>query len=351
MSELFRNFVFTLNNYTDLDIQVLLSYKCKYMLFAKEIAPTTGTPHLQGYCELAKRTRFNTLLATLPKTIHIEPRRGTQDQAINYIKEPIDKPVPTELYEVGEPNRQGTDVGPTALETARQLLTDNLPIDPMIHNIGVIKAYERISKYWPSSRYHSDMELSRIWIHGPGRSGKTSTAYRICHGFRTYKCDCISKGWFDGYDNHEAVILDDYEPDKYDTKSFKLLLSLLDKYPLRVEVKGSTVNWNPTTVIITSQHPPWHYYKDFSAHDPGTPEYWNSHELLRQLMGRLDEVIEIKGDTPVKYPRVGVFKDVINAEGASVVLPSNFRNNRNNTCQDDIEERSYNQDMRGKQEE
>lgn len=312
-----NNFVFTLNNYTKVDIDQLLCFKCKYMLFAEEIAPTTGTPHLQGYCELSKRTRFGTLVQDLPRGIHIEPRRGTQAEAIAYIKTPKDKPTPNkeQTYEVGEPRSQGKDVTESCLEIARNLLRVQQPIDPSIHNIGVIKAYERLSKYWPVSRNNSVNELSRIWIYGPGGSGKTRTAYLYTRSYRTYKCDLFTKGWFDGYDNHEAVILDDFNPSREDRETFKLLLSILDRYPLRVNVKGSSVNWNPTMIIITSQRPPWEYYGD-----PMTfrerPEVWHTDEELRQLMRRIDLVVTTKGNDKVKYPPV--------LEVASVVLPSNF---------------------------
>lgn len=282
------------------------------MLFAKEVAPTTGTPHLQGYCELDRQTRFDTLVKQLPKGIHIEPRFGTQDQAIKYIKAPIDKPVPhpDDLCEVGEPRTQGTDVGRSALEEARELLRTRTSIDPNQHNIGTIKAYERLAKYWPNSRSYSDSELSRIWIYGPGRSGKTSTAYKLCADAGSiYKCDLFSKGWFDGYDNHEAVIIDDYEPFDSTPEQFKLLLSVLDQYPLRVEVKGSSINWNPRIIVITSQFPPWKYYNKYNQPNPHLPEFWARDVQLRQLMGRLNKVIEVRGKSHVDFPTPIVQED------------------------------------------
>jgi len=49
--ETFRNWVFTLNNYTDEDIARLASpyEQVKFIAYGKEIAPTTNTPHSQGY--------------------------------------------------------------------------------------------------------------------------------------------------------------------------------------------------------------------------------------------------------------------------------------------------------------
>lgn len=321
-----RNFVFTLNNYSEVDIRQLLDYKCQYMLFAKEVAPTTGTPHLQGYCELSKQTSFGTLIQYMPRGIHIEPRRGTQDQAIAYIKTPRDKPIPnqSDLYEVGERRTQGTSMSQSALETARELLRVRSPIDPEIHGIGVIRAYERLQRYWPTSRDNSDDEFSRIWYYGPGGSGKTRAAYIYAGSYRTYKCDLIESGWFDGYDNHEAVILDDFNPDPDNDAQFKLLLSLLDKYPLKVNVKGASVNWNPKKIVITSQRPPWDYYGDPMTFTED-PDVWDKHEKLRQLMRRLDLVIKLDSNTNVRYPPV---VESVDSKLVRLVLPNKFKVSR-----------------------
>lgn len=50
-----KHFNFTMNNYDELMIvylQNFLSSKCDRWIFQEEIAPTTGTPHLQGYFRL-----------------------------------------------------------------------------------------------------------------------------------------------------------------------------------------------------------------------------------------------------------------------------------------------------------
>lgn len=46
-----RNYIFRLSNYTDSDVATLstLDKQTRYIVFGKEICPTTGTPHLQGY--------------------------------------------------------------------------------------------------------------------------------------------------------------------------------------------------------------------------------------------------------------------------------------------------------------
>ena len=53
----YRNFCFTVNNYTDSQIKGLDNYNCNYLVYGLEIGKL-GTPHIQGYIEF-----------THPKTI------------------------------------------------------------------------------------------------------------------------------------------------------------------------------------------------------------------------------------------------------------------------------------------
>lgn len=46
-----RHFVFTCNNYTDEKIRLLSNLNYRYLVYGKEVAPTTGTPHLQGHVD------------------------------------------------------------------------------------------------------------------------------------------------------------------------------------------------------------------------------------------------------------------------------------------------------------
>jgi len=44
-----RHYCFTLNNPTPEERNALASLECVYIVYGNEIAPTTGTPHLQGF--------------------------------------------------------------------------------------------------------------------------------------------------------------------------------------------------------------------------------------------------------------------------------------------------------------
>lgn len=82
-----RSMVFTLNNWTDAIVDDLVKWattNCRYLVYGKEIAPTTGTPHLQGYCQLNKQTRLSTLSKLFKWRTDIT--RGTPQQASDYCK-------------------------------------------------------------------------------------------------------------------------------------------------------------------------------------------------------------------------------------------------------------------------
>lgn len=60
--------------------------KCKYICGQLEEGKETGRAHIQGYIELSEGTSLRTLKKKVFKndSVHIEKRRGTQDEAIKY---------------------------------------------------------------------------------------------------------------------------------------------------------------------------------------------------------------------------------------------------------------------------
>lgn len=74
-----RAFCFTLNNYTDVDVDALMDISFEYLCFGFEEAPVTGTPHIQGYIymhSVKTLIQMNELL----KRAHFEHAKGTRQQ-------------------------------------------------------------------------------------------------------------------------------------------------------------------------------------------------------------------------------------------------------------------------------
>lgn len=57
--------------------------------------------------------------------------------------------------------------------------------------------------------------------------------------------------WFDGYEGQHTIVLDEF----YGWVQYDLLLRLLDRYPLKLQVKGGMVECAATKFIFTSNKP------------------------------------------------------------------------------------------------
>lgn len=87
MNRTVRRICFTINNYdaeTEERIKNFIIENCQYGIFGREICPTTGTKHLQGFLNLKNPTRFNKVKSSLHNTAHLEKANGTDIQNKEY---------------------------------------------------------------------------------------------------------------------------------------------------------------------------------------------------------------------------------------------------------------------------
>lgn len=103
-------------------------------------------------------------------------------------------------------------------------------------------AYDSRARDWRTDVY---------WFHGTTGTGKTRTAYRIT-GEDVYFCN-ESLLWWDGYDGHKDIIIDDF---RASFCKLEYLLRLCDRYPFRVAVKGAYRCFLAKRIFITSSHSP-----------------------------------------------------------------------------------------------
>lgn len=94
---------------------------------------------------------------------------------------------------------------------------------------------------------------------GPSGTGKSRRAWDEAGAGAYAKCP-RSKFW-DGYQSHDAVIIDEFRGGI----DVAHLLRWFDRYPVRVEIKGSTRPLNAKGVWITSNIPPVSWYPDLDA--------------------------------------------------------------------------------------
>jgi adenylate kinase family enzyme len=116
-----------------------------------------------------------------------------------------------------------------------------------------------------------------VWISGASGIGKSKLAYEMAGEENTYTCMKTGR-WFEGYDAHETVIIDDI---RKDFMKFAEFLQLIDRYTFRVECKGGSRQFLAKKIIITSIYPP--------------EMLWSTREDIYQLTRRIDEQITFQG--------------------------------------------------------
>jgi len=242
-----KNWCVTINNYTD-DVlgafKIFVTDQCNYGICQLEIAPTTLTPHIQAYVQLKEKKRLTFIKGFFP-TAHLEKARGTAEQNVEYCS----KEGGTGLWSHGNYISEGKCRG---LEDAIALIKQGGTLSTVAndlsdtwvkHHRGLIELAGRIS-------LRRDFVPEVFWFYGATGTGKSrEAASQAPEAF--YKMG--GNKWWDGYDNHEAVIIDDY---RRDLCTFSELLRMLDRYPYRLEVKGGSCEFAARRIYITTPKSP-----------------------------------------------------------------------------------------------
>lgn len=240
---------FTLNNYTEDErsaIQELCaSGSVQYLCFGEEVGGINAVPHLQGYLELSRKSRLGGVkgLRGLSRA-HLECRRGTSQQAIEYCrKDGI-------FSEYGIRKQQGRR---TDLESCRDLLLTTGSIHAVAeHHFNLYIQYRRgFESFLHLQQKPRTAPTMGYWYWGPTGSGKTRKAFAVGKQLGdVFFTPDIRGQWFDGYTGQESVIFDDLTIQ--DRPPIALLLRLLDRYPLQVPIKGGFTGFTSRRVFFTS---------------------------------------------------------------------------------------------------
>jgi len=260
MTDRLRNFCFTCHDVAKFD-ELMKYEKAKYIVIGREICPTTGKPHLQGYCELADKVSFSVIAG---KFGHIEKRRGTPQQAADYCKKE------------GSYQEAGTMSNPgkrTDLESVCTMVVEKKKIEENALEFPVtfVKYHKGITELMNLTRSNRTEKPTVIWLWGLAGVGKTRYASDR-HSDRYIKDGTM---WWNNYTQQEAIIIDDFDG-KW---PFRDLLRLLDRYEYQGQTKGGYVKINSPFIYITCEFPP--------------TKYWRENELT-QVTRRLDQILELK---------------------------------------------------------
>jgi hypothetical protein len=273
-----RNYVWTLNNYTPEEEKQIISCASSsqftYVTFGRE-SGDEGTPHLQGYCELAG-ARTGSWLKRQPgfARVHYETRRGTSEEARTYCQKDGD------FFEAGTARQSRRQRSRTDLAEVKEAIDEGKSeLYVAEHYFSQWVQYRRSFKAY----YELRRAAKRSWksfvnvIWGGTGLGKTRFVYQ------QHPDDDIwvypGRGWFDGYSGQRIALFDDFRGDL----EISTLLQVLDRYPLDVPIKGGHVNWNPRRIYITSNVMPALWYESLDG---------ESRAALFRRLDRIDVVNE-----------------------------------------------------------
>lgn len=271
-----RGWCFTINNYADETIAALKGIECQYLVFGRETAPTTGTPHLQGFVYFDTLKSFSVLKKLLPEGTHIERAKGNCAQNREYCTKD------GAFEEQGTLPIQGKR---TDIQTIKDMVREGnhiCEIAEVATSYQTLKFAQTLLSIKPNTELRLDLRVH--WFYGATGTGKTRAAYAEATTIGETWISSRNLKWWDGYTGQPCVIVDDM---RGDFCTFHEMLRILDIYPLRLEVKGGSVAAAYHHIWITS------------AFRPET--LWASIEDKGQLLRRIHEIREFpyKFSTPV----------------------------------------------------
>lgn len=237
---------FTLNNYTSTEEDLVKNIQCRYLVFGKETAPTTGTPHLQGFLILPKRARMRTVKSLFPERVHLEQAKGSSLQASTYCKKEGN------FFEKGEcpkdPGTTGIERWDAARKAAEEGRFDDIPSDLWSRHMSNFMKMAILKQVNPAPVDILDFH----WWTGETGTGKSSTARSQNPG---YYEKMINK-WWDGYTDQKTVLIEEWCP--MDPSAERIMGTYLkrwcDHHPFMAEFKGYAKSIRPSKIIITSNY-------------------------------------------------------------------------------------------------
>lgn len=246
--------------FTSFDVEepVFDDKQMKYMIYGREVCPSTGKEHWQGFIYFYNKKTLRTIKRQVSDKWHFSACRGTTAENIAYCSkdgkftEHGDRPQKgkrTDLLVIKEDIMSGKRVETMMLE------------DPMLyHQYG--RTLDKIEDVYNRTKFRTEMTQG-IWYYGPTGCGKSHAAFEGYSNETHYNL-INDNGWWDGYRGQETVIINDFRG----WIPYDVLLQLVDKYPMSVKRRGrEPLPFVSKRVIITSSLSPEECYHNRDDND------------------------------------------------------------------------------------
>jgi len=244
---------------------------CSYMIYQRELCPTTHREHFQGYLELSKPMPFASIARDCAQMegAHFDRCLGNQAQCKAYASK-LDTRIEGP-WEHGDPKDQGAR---NDLLAVKALIDEGASMKRVSedHFAEFVKYERGLRSYKRLQAPRRDWPMECHLFLGPSGTGKTRTV-RERYPDAYWK----PKGpWWDQYDGEEVVVIDEMYGHSF---PYSELLQLLDRYPHSVQCKGGTIEFTSKVIVMTSNQDPEDWYDQQRTH--AGP--WATSPLKRRL--------------------------------------------------------------------
>ena len=245
-----RAWVFTINNYNNEHLDRLERITCEYIVYGKETAPDTGTPHLQGYIYIANKIRRASLAKLLPGAF-LQPANGTAEENRTYCTKDgnyIERgDMPLSVQERAK--RGGAANAARWANLIKHAESGDMEWIKSNDPHAYVQLKPKLESMYAPEVGPIDGDLLHEWWVGPSGTGKSKTLWEL---YPDHFAKGINK-WWDGYRHEEIVAIEEWSPDNGLTA--QALKKWADRYPFPGEIKGGLMTrLRPKKIIVLSNY-------------------------------------------------------------------------------------------------
>lgn len=160
---------------------------------------------------------------------------------------------------------------------------------PRLFPLQYIKFHSGIDKMIEARYEHRSLGTppTVYWLYGDSGTGKTLYAYKKFTPDQVYSM--VDANEWTGYTQQTCILIDDFEEGCI---SYRRMLNLLDRYPLKKNKKYGTVKIRSAYIVITSEHHPVECFPNLGRDDP------------IQLLRRINKIVKFENFQNFKKSRV-----------------------------------------------
>lgn len=231
----------------------------RFVYAGREVCPTTGQLHYQGYCQLKAKRRVAELVRII--SCHWEPAGGSLESNRDYCGKSGDVLTFGVAHET-DAKSQGNHgaIGGAkekarwkrAYEAAKKGKFDDIDPQIMVCHYGAVKNIAKDNLEMPQDIGRT----AGVWFYGEAGMGKSSMARQQYPDSYFKMCN----KWWDSYKGQPNVIIDDF--DKSHSCLGHHLKIWADRYAFLIEVKNGAMAIRPEWIVVTSQYHPEQIWED-----------------------------------------------------------------------------------------